>query len=109
MRSTVCYATEDGRGFKSFMYGPFVASLFGLKQDEVFRVVVRDLKEGEVSKYWAWWNSERKEFIPGMIWPHPSGVEMCFPYGTAIMTKEGKGEKVNVFVERHVESSAESK
>jgi hypothetical protein len=104
MRATICYATEDGRGFKSFMYGPYVAALFSLREDEVFQVRVRDLKEGETSAYWAWWSTEKQSFIPGMIWPHEGGVEMCFPYGTAIMTKEGKGEKVNVFVERCFEA-----
>jgi len=54
----------------------------------------------EVSKYWAWWDVEEESFVPGMIWTHEGLVEMCFPHGTAHLVKEGKGEKVNVFVER---------
>jgi hypothetical protein len=105
VRSTICFANEDELGFKSFMYTPEVASLYGLRKDEVFHVRVRDLKEGEVSKYWAWWDAEEQRFVPGMIWSHPDLVEMCFPYGTDHLVKKGKGEKVNVFVERCSESS----
>jgi len=99
-RSSRCYATEGEHGFESFMYTPEVASLFGIRKEDVFLVEVRDLREGETSRYWAWWDNEKQIFVPGFIWPHPGGVEMCFPYGTAVMVKEGKGEKVNVVVER---------
>lgn len=100
MRATICFAAEDELGFTSFMHTPQVAILFGLRKDEVFHVRVRDLKDGEVSKYWAWWDAEKENFVPGMIWPHPDLVEMCFPCGTAHLVEEGKGEKINVFVER---------
>lgn len=100
-RSFVCFASThpDGK-FYSFMYTPVVASLFGLKETDVFQVKVRDLNEGEVSEYWAWWSTEMKHFVPGMIWPHKGLVEMCFAYGSEVEVKRGRGEVVNVAVER---------
>ena len=100
-RSSVCYATThpDGK-FYSFMYGPQVASLFGLRETDVFQVCVRELNEGETSEYWAWWSTERKEFSPSQIWPHKGLVEMCFPYGSKAEVERGRGEVVNVVVEK---------
>ena len=100
-RSFVCYATTHPSGrFYSFMYDPRVASLFGLEEADVFRVRVRDLNEGEASGYWAWWSTEKEHFIPGMIWPEKGLVEMCFPYGSKAEVERGRGEVVNVVVEK---------
>jgi hypothetical protein len=82
------------------MYTPVVASLFGVKKSDVFPVTVRELLPGEVSEFWAWWSNEKQSFVPGMIWPHKGQVEMCFAYGSQVEVDRGRGEIVNVAVER---------
>jgi hypothetical protein len=102
-RSTLMYASDKRgykEGFDSFMHTPKVAILFGLRKEDVFQVVVRDLRDGESSPFWAWWSNEKQAFLPGFVWPHEGGVEMCFPYGTRVLIEKGEGEKVNVMVGR---------
>lgn len=102
-RSSQTYAASSGYKlvqFQSFMDSPVVASLFGLKKEDVFEVLVRELQDGETSPYWAWWDNAKKCFPPPMIWGHKSLVEMCFPYGSQVEADKGRGEMCNVVVER---------
>jgi len=105
-RSTVMFATRldchgGGEHLSGFAHDERVATLYFYKPVE--RVVVRDLCEGEVGDYWAWWDTKKGRF--DYVFPSRSLVDMCFPYGAKIETERGNGEIVNVFVETSDETS----
>lgn len=54
------------------------------------------LEEDPEGTYWGWLYADRDEFT--MIFYHQSLVEMCFPYGTAIEVKKGRGRVVQLKV-----------
>ncbi len=64
---------------------------------KIVKIIIRELKEGEVSPYWAWWDNEDQSFC--MIFPSQVQVRMCFPYGYKIEEELGRGILTNVFVE----------
>lgn len=63
----------------------------------VFKVCVREVKEGEKSDYWGWFSNEKKEY--SMIWPSKVQNTMCFPDGPEAEEKLGRGRQVNLIVE----------
>ena len=69
------------------------------KQEKIRTVVVRELKEGEESMYWAWWDNAMGLFVPGFIWPSKGQVSMCFPYGPEIEEEKGRGKLLRVMIE----------
>ena len=108
-RSTVMFATRldrhgGGEYLAGFAHDERVARIYFYKPVE--RVVVRDLHEGEVGDYWAWWDAKKARF--DFVFPSRSLVDMCFPYGSKIETEKGNGEIVNVFVETSDETSRET-
>lgn len=100
VRSTIMYATRlqepDGECLAGFMHDEYIAKICFYKPVE--RFVVRDLCDGEASEYWAWWDARKQRFE--CVFPHRSGVAICFPYGPEVETQRGNGEVVNVMVEK---------
>lgn len=100
VRSTVMFATrldrhDEGEYLSGFTHDERVAKIYFYKPVE--RVVVRDVREGEIGDYWAWWDAKKARF--DFVFLSSSLVDMCFPYGSEIETEKGNGEIVNVFVE----------
>lgn len=99
-RSTVMYATRlpkhgGGTYLAGFMHSEQVAKICFYKPVE--RVAVRDMREGETSECWAWWDAKDGRF--DFVFASWAGVEMCFPYGSEVERKKGNGEVVNVAIE----------
>lgn len=65
--------------------------------EEVVEVIVRELKEGEESFYWAWWDNETEKF--SMIYPSKVQSDVCFTYGAEAAGESGEGKQMNVFIE----------
>jgi len=63
----------------------------------IHEVIVREVREGETSEYWAWWDNEDQEFM--FIYPSKTQVNMCFTYGPEVKEKAGRGLRVNVIIE----------
>jgi len=63
----------------------------------VFEILVRESLLGEPTYYWAWWNNQENEFE--FVYGHRDLVNMCFPYGTTIEEKQGRGHLLPVIVE----------
>lgn len=61
---------------------------------KLVRVVPVQQEEAQASDYWAWWSNDKQKIQ--FVWASKTQVEMCFPYGTAIETKAGRGEIVRV-------------
>ncbi len=95
MYATRLPSHRGGTYLSGFAHREKVAELFYRKPVE--RFAVRDLSEGETSIYWAWWDAKERRFH--FVFPHRSGVEICFPYGTKCKVDAGEGEVVNVFIE----------
>lgn len=115
-RSTKLYAHwEDGRnGSFWWHFYPsthvYTKGLIGFDADEVDPVLVRDLREGEDSPYWAWWDLQNKDHRTSEskpcfahVYPNKGLVEMCFLYGTKAEEERGYGLLLNVFVEKREE------
>lgn len=99
-RSTVMYATRlpkhnGGTYLSGFAHSEQIAKLNFYKPVE--RVTVRNLREGETSEYWAWWDTKAKRF--DYVFMGRSLVDMCFPYGSKVETEKGNGEIVNVAID----------
>lgn len=61
-------------------------------------VTVRDLREGEESPYYAWWDNRDERFH--MVYRSAAQVRMCSPDAFVHKTEIGEGEIVNVAVNR---------
>ena len=72
--------------------------VMGIGPEETFAVVVRDLRDGESSTYWGWWDL-RHGHGWCHVYPKKFLVEMCFPYGTEVEEENGKGQMANVAVD----------
>lgn len=71
---------------------PRTTSCYG--DGKIHEVMVTEDPRGD---YWAWWDN--KEQVFHNVYPIRSLVEMCFPYGTEIEEKYGKGHLLKVSVE----------
>lgn len=109
-RSTDLYARlhYQEKGSTEILYWHFyptlhvyTVGLMGFGPEEVDPVLVRDLREGEESPYWGWWDNKHEEFC--LVYPREMLTEMCFPYGTKAEEERGKGQLVNVWVEKREE------
>lgn len=82
--------------YTHFMPHPEVSRLYDRKI-EVYKVVVRELKEGEKSLYWGWWENKTNKFEH--VYPTKGILSMVFPYAMEIYEKEGRGKAINVIIE----------
>lgn len=64
---------------------------------KIVKVLVRELKENEISPYWAWWDNKDNCFC--MIFHSRKSIEVCFEYGYKIEEDRGNGKLTNVAVE----------
>lgn len=55
--------------------------------------------------YWAWWDTEHDHNRFCMVWAWRGGVEMCFPYGTEIAERLGRGMVVRVLVQERSQAA----
>ena len=74
-----------------------LTNLCGVKADRVVKVKVRPAAKDEESRYWGWWDSEKKTFA--MIYPSKLQSDICFPGGAEAAEKAGRGKQVNVKIE----------
>jgi hypothetical protein len=97
MRTSIQYCQEKlgqaGPYFTHFAACPEVVNLYD--SGEVLQVTI---EECEVCSgcYWSWWDEEKQTFQFTCYWR--GGVEMCFPYGTAIEEQRGRGKLLPVRV-----------
>lgn len=64
---------------------------------KVYKVLVRELKEGEESLYWGWWENKTDKFEH--VHPTKGILSMVFPYAMELYEKEGRGKAFNVIIE----------
>lgn len=74
-----------------------VTNLCDKEIKEVYRVLVREIKKGDKSEYWGWWDNESNKFE--FVYLHRDILGMCFPYGLDAEIKHGKGIDINVYIE----------
>lgn len=68
-------------------------------RDPVVPVTVAEVAgDDETGTHWGWVRAGKDE--PEMIWPERAGLEMCFPYGSAIEVEHDKGRVVRLRVIR---------
>ena len=82
--------------YTHFMSHPEVCRLFD-ESHEVYKVIVRELKKGEESIYWGWWENKTNQFEH--VHPTKGILSMVFPYAMELYEKEGKGKALNVIIE----------
>lgn len=63
----------------------------------IFKIRIHEVKPGEVSKYWGWFDNKDNEYC--MIYASKHASNMCFPYGPEAEEKDGRGRQVNLVVE----------
>lgn len=96
-RSTILWCHErtshkGGTYLNGFYSRPKTAALhlLGAKDPpHVLRTTVRDLRPGEESRYWAWWDNEKSAFMYAQFFVSPMLVDMCFQYGSKGAEDEG--------------------
>lgn len=90
------FEQRDGsEAFRSFAADPRTTALYGTSP--IFKVDVREARDGETSIYWAWWENKRQNF--GLIYPSRVQLEVCFAYGSQAEINRGRGRVVQVVVE----------
>lgn len=100
--SQICYAhkskDQSGRDIFLNIYPHQIAMEMFQGQIETTLVEVRKVKEGEVSRYWAWYkNYSKKPYM--FIWPSKEQTLKCIPnYENKIKNQEG--QVVNVVVKK---------
>ncbi len=94
-RSTTLYGHVRKQQFAHLYPAPGIVEMCG--SGTVYKFAVRDLREGEVSDYWAWWNKEKSHFQ--FVYPSKMLVEVCFPYALDTPQAKERGELTNVVVE----------
>jgi len=102
MKETIMYCHEltkmDGvtTYYCHFNVHPRI-TYFHNKDNKIFKALVRELKEGENSGYWAWWINERDRFE--FCYYSRKILGMIFPYGVKAAEEHGDGLEFNVMVE----------
>ena len=92
-RKTVLFAHKYPNGeYRHFYPDETSLGVCGSVQP-VVRVEVAEDPDGD---YWAWWRLDRKNF--SMVYRTLSQFEMCFPSGSAVSEKSGKGLRFKVKV-----------
>lgn len=81
----------DSEKLHNFYQSKVQMRMCGHEEKDMLRVRLEESLEGT---YWGWLYSDKDEF--NMIFYHPSLVEMCFPYGTAILVERGEGRMVQL-------------
>jgi len=92
MKQTELYAGRHDGIYRHFYPSRTVVEFCGSK--DVTKVLVRELQEGEASRYWAWWDGDFS-----MVYPSKVQFGMCFPYGAKVEEAKGNGKEMNVYVE----------
>lgn len=82
--------------YTHFMIHPEVSRLYSPERD-VYKVTVRELKEGEESLYWGWWDNETNRFEH--VHPTRGILSMVFPYAMELYVERGDGKDYNVIIE----------
>jgi len=67
------------------------------RDEPIYQVKIREVRKGEISQYWGWFDNEDEEY--SMIWPSKIQMKMCFPYGPEAEESRGAGRQVNLVVE----------
>lgn len=98
-----CYAHKtERRGAVLYLHvGPRRYVELHYMPHPIVPVTVRERVEGDTGHvYWGW---RKPDGTYTMIWPSETQVEMCFPYGTEVEEKRGKGTKVRLTIEERAE------
>jgi len=66
-------------------------------KENVYKVKVRELKNGEESIYWGWWDNKRNAFV--FVHPTRDILSICFPHSIESYIEKGKGKDYNVMIE----------
>ena len=83
---------DDGTLWNFYEHPHIITMMCGSKK--AYKVKVTICNEGT---YYGWYENKEEKVIH--IYPNEALVEMCFPYGSAIETKHGKGNIVKLKVE----------
>lgn len=75
-----------------------LVKMCGYEKKEIKPISVIEVYPGDkkyhLATHWAWFDEEGIS----MIWPEDGIFEMCFPYGSEIEEKPGRGKKIRVIV-----------
>lgn len=94
---TTQYNKSLGEWFYThFMNHPKSTQLYD-ENHEVYKVKVRELKEGDESSYWGWWDNESNRFK--YVHPTRDILSMVFPYAMESYVERGDGKDYNVIIE----------
>jgi len=106
MKETMMYChklktTKYNSSFGEFYYADFFHIPWATKQHDktlpILRVTVRELKNGEKSIYWGWWDNKENQFI--FVQPARFILGACFEYGIDAEVKRGSGKDHNVAID----------
>lgn len=86
----------DGYFYTHFINHPETCRLYD-ESKEVYKVKVRELKEGEKSIYWGWWDNESNRFEH--VHPTKGILSIVFPYSMKLYEEKGEGKAYNVIIE----------
>ena len=93
-----CKKNESKESAYAHFYSkPALVRFCGADKGDVVEVIVRELKEGEESDYWGWWNNEKEKFE--MVYASKVQSDICFTYGAQAEEEKGEGKQMNVFIE----------
>lgn len=92
MKSTVCYMIYSKNKYWHEGNSPFFCKLFHM-DGEIHKVEITENND-DSPKYYAFWDNSRNRFIN--VWYTRSLVEMCYPYGTKVLEKNGEGKLMGV-------------
>lgn len=95
--NTTFYGVLGKNGLYRDIYkNPLLVEWAGNEKEEIVKLEVRPINEGESSPYWGWHDYERNEYC--MIWRSIHAARCCFPYGPEIEEKLGKGKFTNFVI-----------
>jgi hypothetical protein len=95
--SWTMWALDNGRNLSPVGSQQYV-SMHQLPGDIVPVAISQVPDDDPAGTHWGWINEEGR-LQPALIWPTRAQFDMCFPYGPAVETEEGKGHVVHLRVQ----------
>lgn len=102
MKETIMYchkydsSRHNNSFYTHFFSHPKTTQICNSKKN-VYKVKVRELKSGEKSDYWGWWDNEDNSFI--FVNPSKGILRMNFAYSMEEHVERGQGKDYNVMIE----------
>lgn len=95
---THCWGGKVDNIYKYFSDAPFKIRMdHGIVNEDIDRVVIKEILPGETSTYFAWWDARDNQF--NFVYESKEAAEECFPNGSKIEEDNGNGKLCKVTVE----------